>query len=896
MMAGSDTETPVKAAIQSGDLGSLLDLLRELPPEQRHALRAGLLPLSKTLADEHWKQGAPRLRPQLEAASAALLLCGTARDVVGTWLDDEQLVALCREFRPRALQGLADVLLEHSAQRIRTAQALIMAGMAPRPESAAYTLGLIALPGLLREPAKLQALLDADTGLAHALLRVFDIEGTADISLASSDKYTHTPGLAWGKIFLGLVDQGVTTRAELLDKTLGALENDWPQYRSGWYWRFHAELAPTPQAMQAHLRRYLALCHSRIAPTVSLALDVLTQLNTTTPVPSAALAEALRPVFSGAVKSQIEVALKLVDQAVKRDPALRTAATALVAPGLMLASAPLQKAILQRIKSWGVDPAACALLRGLASGLAAVNRPALEALVGTEVTPPAAVETASQPSAPARVDALDATRARPPVTTVQALVECVAHSFENGTDVDSFERALGGLVALSPFTAEQRRALSPVIKRAAKVRHCLPLALARLLLAVVEDRRLDVAPGVDAGGNASPAQALLLTRIDELASLARAGKGLLPLSTPTHQRGFIAPAALVARVAAHQARRTSHTLNEQVLALLRLSPTADDATRAAARELADEPYTRALRYALGDTLQPGAEQALFAAAARIRHTGQNDTALLRAQGDLGPDAARAARYEWQVDSRESRHDDQTYHLHDLVVTAAAPPRQVAPGLLAVQRHPPADQARDHYRWWSFAGMDEGAVNWSATLLPSCLDALWAEGARAIGNNLDWWEAQWQNAAYLRLLLDPSADLGPMGTLLLALGLLGKEAGQAAIAADALVQARCDGRLDAAALGDTLRQLLCTPMPKTARLRASLNNALRANAAMARPVFEVLCTAVTAAPPPREWATLLDLLLELKLSLKLPLPAATRVALAAAKPGGRAKGLLAQLLS
>jgi hypothetical protein len=696
------------------------------------------------------------------------------------------------------------------------------------------------------------------------------------------------------------VERGVTTRAELLDKTLRALENDWPQFRSGWFSRFHAELAPTPEALRAHLPRYLALCHSRIAPTVSLALDALAQLDAAAPLESCALFDALRPVLSGAVKTQIEAALKLVGQAVQRDPTLRATATALVAPGLLVESAPLQKAILQRIKTWGVDDAARALLRDLGRGIAAVNRPALHALVGDAVAPappaPPARDEAPVPPAPARVEPLDAARALPPVATVQTLVECIAHSLENEADVDGFERALGGVVALAPFTAEQRRSLSPVLKRATKVRHPLPQALARLLLAVAEDRALAVAPGVDAGGNASPAQALLLTRIDELTALARQGRGVLPLSTPTHLRGFIAPAAMVARVAAHQARGTRHTLGEQVLGLLRLAPAADEATRAAARGLADEAFTRALRYALGDALEPGPEPALFAAAARIRHPGQDDAALLQAQGDLGPDAARAARYAWRVESRASEYEGKAYHFHDLVVTAAAPPHQLTPGLLAAQRHPPAGENRDHYRWWSFAGIDEGAVSWSATLLPSCLDALWAEGARAIGNNLDWWEAQWHNAAYLRLLLDPTGALAPMGTLLLALGLLGKEPGQTAIAVDALVQAQRDGRLDAAALGQTLRQLLSTPMPKDARLRTSLNNALRADAALGRPVFDVLCEAVTAEPPPREWATLLDLLLELKLSLALPLPAAARAALASAKPGGRARGLLLKLLA
>ena len=59
----------------------------------------------------------------------------------------------------------------------------------------------------------------------------------------------------------------------------------------------------------------------------------------------------------------------------------------------------------------------------------------------------------------------------------------------------------------------------------------------------------------------------------------------------------------------------------------------------------------------------------------------------------------------------------------------------------------------------------------------------------LSRNLDWWEAQWENAAYLRQLLHSDVPMKPMATLVLAIGLAGKEPGQAAIAIDALVQAQ-----------------------------------------------------------------------------------------------------------
>jgi hypothetical protein len=258
--------------------------------------------------------------------------------------------------------------------------------------------------------------------------------------------------------------------------------------------------------MRPHLPRYLALCHSRIAPTVSLAHDALAQLDAQAPLDGGELFEALRPVLASAVKGQIEAALKLVDKTVKREPKLSGAAASLVAQGLLLESAPLQKLILKRLEAWGVDDPARALVRSVGGSIAAVNRPAWQRLAGAGQEPEAAKDRVMPvESAPARREGpLDPERRLLPVTTIEELVECIAHVFENDLDIDAFERAVGGVVALAPFVDAQRRALAPVLKRAAKVRRPLPLALARLLLAVVEGRELAAAPSVDAGGNPSP--------------------------------------------------------------------------------------------------------------------------------------------------------------------------------------------------------------------------------------------------------------------------------------------------------------------------------------------------------------------------------------------------------
>ena len=908
-----EPRTPLEEAIRLGDADATLALLREQAAPARSQHRAGLMRMLKLVRAARWSSqpgewGELPNPKQERSLVIAITLCGTANDVVEAMVPEDLLVALCQEFHPRALDGLADAMLKHSPQWIRAVQSLIAAGLAPRPDSDDYTLGLIALPNVTRNAARLQALFDADPGLRPVLLRVFDVEGTTDVSLASVDKYNHVPALAWGTLLLSLVNEGLTTRADLLARTLGALEKDWPQYRSGWFSRFHGELAPDAAAMQVHLSRYLGLCSSRIAPTVTLALDALRKLDAARPIEGGVLLDALRPVMASAVKAQLEAAMKLLDRLVQREPARATQASAVVAMGLLHKAAPVQAGVLRRLEAWGVDDALRQQLAAHLPAIAATNRDQLLKLVGMRAAPPVAAEPVPPPTAAQQqAHPLDDDRALPPLADLHELVECIAQVFEHPHAVDAFERAVAGLVMAAPIAEADRPLFAPVRKRAARLQRLLPRELARLLLFVLDGTRSPGHAGRDQGGNLSPLEALLNQRVDELMAMAARGQRLLPLATPTHRGGFIDAAVFIDRVAAHQAAGLVCSEAEQVRALLRLATGAPAALRARAAGLPDSVFTRALRYALGDTLGDtltiGPERELYAAAARIRHPRGDDAELDRRHPDLGPDGALAARYAWHSNSRSHTYDGKTYTHHDLLIDASigAPNavHEVPFERLAVRRHPPASEVRQHYRWWSFSGIDEGAIRYAATVLPSDPEAFFAEGARAIGNNLDWGEAQWQNRAYLELLLDPVTPMAPMACVLLVLGLAGKEPGQTAVAVDALVHAHAEGRLEPASLlADTLHALLATPLLKRTRLAKSLQTALRASPPCHALVFDLLCAAVQARPaePARDMAALLDLLLELKTREAHTLPPEAREALAAMTLSGNARALQRQLLA
>jgi hypothetical protein len=139
----------------------------------------------------------------------------------------------------------------------------------------------------------------------------------------------------------------------LIEKSLSTLEKDWPQFRAGWFSRFHDLLAPTLDEMEPLNSRYLGLCHSRIAPTVTMALASLAALLKNGRLDHVALLEALAPVMSSAVKSQVDAALKLLDSVVKKEPGLGHAASALAQRALAHESAELHTKILARLDAGG---------------------------------------------------------------------------------------------------------------------------------------------------------------------------------------------------------------------------------------------------------------------------------------------------------------------------------------------------------------------------------------------------------------------------------------------------------------------------------------------------------------------------------------------------------------
>lgn len=923
----SDDELPVfvpadalEGAVHQGDLEATLASLQGLSAAERKARGESLRHMGRMTMYSHWdgspyaRQWGGEARPaQTGALQAAIAVCLAPADFFDhaspeIAVDAATVAALQRRFGidadawRAALQAHAESELSAFAQRILPVQNLVAAGLIDRPQGDGYAIGLMALPRAMRRSMTMAGAFERDPGLYETALRLFEVESTGEHNLSAVDKYNHAPTHAWSFLFMDGIARGAYTRAQLLDKTLGTLERDWPQFRAGWFSRFHETLAPTADEMAPFAARYLGLCQSRIPPTVALALGALKTLHAAGQLDGAALLGALQPAFYAGAKSQVDAALKLAEAAVKREPALAHAACAVALHGLVHEAADLQKKILERLKAWGLDDAARAELAAHAQGVATVNRPALLALAGDAgaATQAPAEQVPQQTGALVDVgagplDPLDARRALVPIADATELVERIAFVLENPRHIDELERVLEALVRLAPLPQAQRQAFAPVMKRARKLAQGeVQGRLARLLAFVVSGERVEE-PAADKA-QAPQAAEFLALRVHDLIAQAAQGWGLAPLASPTHARGFIDAAVFIERIAACQARGLEPPPGEQVRGLLRLAPPRERAAalQDKARRLADAPLVRALRHALGEEgiaidARAAHERALFAAAARIRCPGGDDAAVSKALGDVGPDGPLALRCSWRVEPRSWTVDGKTYTHRDLVLSGAEVRADTPQALVAVR----------------LAGVkgahDEALLSHLATVLPSSLESFFADGCHRIAGNLDWWEAQWHHRAYLLPLLDPTVPVTasqPMAVLLLALALAGKEPGQTALAVDALVHSFTEGRLDVAALGAQLRALLATSLVMARRCGKSLQAAVRADARLAAPVFDMLCEmlAADADHPPKDLAALMELLLELALSTARTLPAPVRALIGRLPLGGKGRAVQKNLLA
>lgn len=865
----------LEALIYAGDGDAVLARLTSMSPEERSAQAERLTVVADLMRYWWWNRavvhdswGMLATDGQRDAIAVASLACGPADQACRFRLPAQRVVQVVKRIRPAGLGRLA---CDFAAKgHIAAALQLAAEGLSPYAIDEEGVAQLISMPRwnhYMRE-----YLVENREALHPVLLKVFEIEGNSEDNLAGIDKYCKTER-TWAWHLLQLCEDGWYSRAELLACCLGTLERDWPQFRAGWFSRFHDQLAPTLEEMTPHAACYLGMLQSRIPPTVTLALKACAKLFDKKLLAQSVLLDALPQVMLSAVKAQIMAALKMLDAMVKRDPASANAASQVAIGGLQHTDPDVQQAIVERISKWGMGADAREALQGMAPYVAASIKPKLDALLVDEPVPVAAgwqdivLPPRAKPMSP-----LDPSRALTVPVSLDDLVAMCARLIEDESDLDMLEAASGALLRALPLSDDERSRFAPVLKRARKVkmdvyemRACVSGEFAHLLLRLVAGEQRERTR------NRTGALGVLAERFDDASTFELA----------THRGGFIDPAVLVQRATELGNGLTQLPLRVQVRAMLRLAPSRDAAILAAAKNLPVTPFSQALCYALGGEWPVQPNEALCLAASRIRHPGSDDPVALLAFGAGLPDGAAAAQVDLYNELVKWDHGD--FFQPRATVPAPQPP---VDGILLAP-----------YRYQGFWNDSEALILFGASLFPSSHEAVYAEALPGLAHNLQYADVQWHHGAWVRLLGDPVTEMTPAATKTLALALMGKDPGRLARAVDAFVAASLDGRLDVDALGRALLELIPLEYFMATRLASSLAMSAVADPGMPPVVLAVLGRLCAVAPSevPRDMAKLLQLMQQLALQYSLRPPAAALAALERLPLSGKAQTVRRDLL-
>lgn len=394
---------------------------------------------------------------------------------------------------------------------------------------------------------------------------------------------------------------------------------------------------------------------------------------------------------------------------------------------------------------------------------------------------------------------------------------------------------------------------------------------------------------------ADPLVTLEQQRLAFVENLLRTSQALPLLSTPTHAPHWVAPSALINRLLAYEAARQELNTSDLTIALARTAishPT--DAT--AARALLPQLQHEGLRELLGWLLSPANEPLPAVVTGRkslLKQFTERLERLLPTTPTVPGSLAEALPWLWAVAARtkeptgefpalanltvsdcpgivhpwqprwELQHKSNTYvekwkpgkpevteRWTELQVIAE-PGVGVAPNaLLLYSLHAVIKPATLQNRWHYLSGLGTD-YPFLLALLPRCPAPLYWHTLRltATRDVVDSTTRDVLGAALRSLLLDGPAFDEP-ATLLLAVGLTHNAAGSRALALEVLLAAVTQQRLQPAALGRMLGQLLAAEYVPVQRLAEGLAQARAispANDNALRQVLEALLPELPAEP-------------------------------------------------
>ncbi|MDA0158804.1 DUF6493 family protein [Solirubrobacter ginsenosidimutans] len=360
------------------NLSELITGLHGLPEPERRKHAPGLLRSVRAIttdssSDAHVRWG--------EIALLQVALAGTATFTeirrLGRWwavqIDPELGAAVLLDRRPAWLADYVAWLLgaDETNPPWTLVRALVQAGAIERPPAPLY---LNALVTHGRDIGARRAVQRDPALLEHEFWALLTAD-TGQESLRAADVSNEwTKGAGFNAVIAECAADGRMPRERVLDALLDGLANDMIAYRATWHTKLWKDLAPTRAERIARVDRLRVLLGAAVEPIVGFAVEELARSGVAVP------AADLTPALAASTKKTVRTALKLLDEA----PA--QAAIALGHP-----DAAIQGEVLDRLERWTLDAAGRDALLLQLDVMAATVRPRAEALLGLAL--PTTLET-----------------------------------------------------------------------------------------------------------------------------------------------------------------------------------------------------------------------------------------------------------------------------------------------------------------------------------------------------------------------------------------------------------------------------------------------------------------------------------------------------------------------
>ena len=271
-------------------------------------------------------------------------------DWTAHWLIKEPLVfSAIKRLKLDWIPKYFDYILDQNFRLYDHVRKYYAEGVIPKPQSDNYIVGLISLPERLRFKERDKAnslydfLVENNDALSEDFWRIFQVQGTGEANMSSIEKYTGEP--FWNKTIEKLITNGKLNRQEILKKTFEPLKNEWIQFRSGWFSRFHEFLVPTITERKSLEDQYLSLLSSVIGPTKSFALKALNLLSVDNLLDSQKFLNQVDHVLTSDKKTVVKTTISILERILNNDSGFKPEIAKKIVQGLLLSDAGIQKKI-----------------------------------------------------------------------------------------------------------------------------------------------------------------------------------------------------------------------------------------------------------------------------------------------------------------------------------------------------------------------------------------------------------------------------------------------------------------------------------------------------------------------------------------------------------------------